>query len=177
MRKVLFFLMFIFASFTYGQRLSVLGIKMGTSIEDAEKLLKERYGEYEIHRKGLTELKTYNALVGGSEFHNVSFEFQVARYETVAYTFLYYVELQKNFRSYKSAKSMFNVWEERLLDKYTVEDVKRITKPGQREQEETVFFKEGVCLELTYSESKGGESFWYVIISYYEDIIGQSSDY
>ena len=177
MKKVLLILMLICASCAYGQRLSVLGIEMGTDIEKAENMLKKRYGEYNVFRTGNTELNTYNALVAGSRFDIITFEFQSKRYGSVTYTFLSHIELQKAFNSYSSAKSLFNIWEEKLVKKYTVDDVKEFITEKQTENEVLISFKEDVWLYLFYSESKGGDYFWYVTIEYRKDFVNESNDY
>lgn len=177
MKKILIAIMLLFSTATMAQRLSVLGIEMGTSIEKAEKILNERYGEFDVYRTGNTELNIYNALVAGSRFGIITFEFQSARHGSVTYTFLSHIELQKAFNSYSSAKSLFNIWEEKLVKKYTADDVKEFITEKQTENEVLISFKEGVWLHLCYSESKGGDYFWYVVINYHEDIINESNDY
>lgn len=173
MKKVLLILMVICATCAYGQRLSVLGIEMGTGIDKAEKILKERYGEFNVYRTGNTELKVYDALVGGSEFDAISFTFQCARYGNVTYTFLSNINMQKSFIDLSNAESMFKIWEEKLRKKYTFESG-TFTKAGGYME---IYFLEGVYFQITYTESKGGEYYWYVIINYHEDIIDESNDY
>lgn len=177
MKKILIAIMLLLSTATMAQRLSVLGIEMGTSIEKAEKILNERYGEFNVYRTGNTELKVYDALLGGSEFDAISFTFQCARHGGITYTFLSHVELQKAFNSYSSAKSLFNIWEEKLVRKYTADDVREFITEKQTEKEVLISFKEDVWLHLCYSESNGGDYFWYVVINYHEDIIDESNDY
>jgi hypothetical protein len=177
MKNILIAIMLLFSTATMAQRLSVLGIEMGTSIDKAEKILKERYGEYNVFRTGNTELNIYDALVAGSWFRAINFEFQSARYGSVTYTFLSHIKLQKPFNSYSSAKSLFNIWEEKLVKKYTVGDVKEFITEKQTENDVLIYFKEDVWLQLLYSESKGGDYFWYVTIDYYEDFVDESNDY
>jgi hypothetical protein len=177
MKKILIAIMLLFSTATMAQRLSVLGIEMGTSIEKAEKILNERYGEFNVYRTGNIKLSVYDALVGGSEFSFIDFNFQCSRYGNVTYTYLSNVNLQKNFKSYSGAKAMFNNWEEKLLNKYTASDIEETTYKNQEGVGCTIWYKEGVVLVLTYLESKGGEYYWYVIINYHEDIIDESNDY
>lgn len=173
MKNILIAIMLLFSTATMAQRLSVLGIEMGTSIEKAEKILNERYGEFNVYRTGNTELKVYDALVGGSEFDAISFTFQCARYGNATYTYLSNVNLQNAFSEYSSAKSMFKIWEEKLRKKYTFESGTFTEAGGYME----IYFLEGVHFQITYTESKGGEYYWYVIINYHEDIIDESNDY
>ena len=175
--KILIAIMLLFSTATMAQRLSVLGIEMGTSIDKAEKILNERYGEFNVYRTGNIKLSVYNALVGGSEFGSIDLEFQCARYGNATYTYLSNVNLQKNFKSYSGAKVMFNNWEVKLLDKYTASNIEESFYINQEGVGYTIWYKEGVVLDLTYSESKGGEYYWYVIINYHEDIIDESNDY
>lgn len=177
MKKAILILMLICATCAYGQRLSVLGIEMGTDIETAEKVLNERYGEYKVFRTGNTELRVFDARVGGSEFRSVSFIFQCARYGNAMYTYLSEVDLQKNFHKHSDAKSMFNVWEIKLGDKYTFDKIKEYENDSGTANDIYVYYKEGVSLSLSYGTSKGGELFWYVDVYYYENIINESNDY
>lgn len=146
---------------------------MGTDIEKAENILKKRYGEYNVFRTGNTELNIYNALVAGSRFDIITFEFQCARYGNVTYTFLSNINMQKHFIDLSNAESMFKIWEEKLRKKYTFESG-TFTKAGGYTE---IYFLEGVHFQITYTESKGEEYYWYVIINYHEDIINESNDY
>lgn len=177
MKKILIAFMLLFSTATMAQRLSVLGIEMGTSIDKAEKILKERYGEFNVYRTGNVELRVYDALVGGSEFSFINFHFQCSRYGNATYTYLSNINLQKNFNSYDNAKSMFDSWEEKLDNKYTATTIKDFYYDNQEDIGFTIWYEEGVVLDLTYLESKGGEYYWYVIINYHEDIIDESNDY
>lgn len=177
MKKILIAIMLLFSAATMAQRLSVLGIEMGTSIDKAEKILNERYGESNVYRTGNVELRVYNAPVGGSEFSFITFNFQCSKYENVTYTYLSNVNLQQNFKSYSGAKVMFNNWEVKLLDKYTASNIEESFYINQEGVGYTIWYKEGVVLRLTYSESKGGEFYWYVTINYHEDTIDESNDY
>lgn len=177
MKKILIAFMLLFSTATMAQRLSVLGIEMGTSIEKAEKILNERYGEFNVYRTGNTKLKVYDALVGGSEFDAISFTFQCARYGNATYTYLSNVELQQHFKSYSGAKATFNNWMEKLCNKYTYTTIKDFCYDNQEGIGCTIWYEEGVVLDLSYGESKGGEYYWYVTINYHEDIIDESNDY
>lgn len=159
------------------QRLSVLGIEMGTSIEKAEKILNERYGEFNVYRTGNIKLSVYDALVGGSEFASIVLEFQCARYGNATYTYLCDVDMQKNFSEYSSAKSMFNTWEGKLAAKYTIEDIQEYKNNGGVHDDIVIYYKEGLMLVLSYGESKGGDMFWYVHVNYHENFVDESNDY
>lgn len=171
MKKVLLILMVICASCAYGQRLSVLGIEMGTSIEHAEKVLRTRFGEYNVYRKGTVELTTYDATVGGSEWRNVIFEFQNKYASEGVYSYLSKVELSKNFDKKEYAVARFNNWAEKLGNKYTkhwdyFEDKNWV-----------IIYEEGVQLDMSYSLSQGGDYFWYVTIEYSKNFVDESNDY
>lgn len=177
MKNILIAITLLFSTATMAQRLSVLGIEMGTSIEKAEKILNERYGEFNVYRAGNIKLSVYDALVGGSEFASIVLEFQCARYGNATYTYLCDVDMQQYFKSYSGAKAMFYNWMEKLCNKYTSTTIKDFYYDNQEDIGCTIWYEEGVVLDLTYSESKGGEYYWYVIINYHEDIIDESNEY
>lgn len=163
--------MLLFSTATMAQRLSVLGIEMGTSIEQAEIVLRTRFGEYNVYRKGTVELTTYDANVGGSEWQNVTFEFQNKYASEGVYSYLSKVELSKNFDKKEYAVARFNNWAEKLGNKYT--------KSWDYFEDKywVIIYEEGVALHLDYGESKGGDFYWYVHVTYHEDIIDESNDY
>lgn len=173
MKKILIAIMLLFSTATMAQRLSVLGIEMGTGIGKAERILNERYGEFNVYRTGYTELNVYDALVGGTEFSSINFKFQYERRGDEIYTYLYFVDMQDHFNSYDNAKSMFNSWKEKLGNKYTEDSY-------YDNQEGTgfgIWYEEGVSLHLSYGESKGGEYYWYVHVDYHKNFIDGSNDY
>jgi hypothetical protein len=157
------------------QRLSVLGIEMGTSIDKAEKILRKRYGGFKVYRTDNVKLSVYSALVGGSEFRSIDFEFQCDGNAT--YTYLCDVTMQKDFREYSSAKSMFNTWDRKLGAKYTIEDIQKYKNNGGVHDDIAIYYKEGLMLVLSYGESKGGDMFWYVHVKYHENFVDESNDY
>lgn len=171
MKKVLLILMVICASCAYGQRLSVLGIEMGASIEQAEKVLRTRFGEYNVHRKGTVELTTFDANVGGSEWQNVTFEFQNKYASEGVYSYLSKVVLSKNFDKKEYAVARFNNWAEKLGNKYTKD------WDYSEDGDQVIIYKEGVRLDMFYSQSKGGDYFWYVTIEYSKNFVDESNDF
>lgn len=177
MKKILFAIMLLLSTATMAQRLSVLGIEMGTGIGKAERILNERFGMQNVFRTGGIQLMVGNSTVAGSEFHSITFDFQFSRHEDATYTYLSNVKLQQYFKSYSGAKAMFNNWEEKLDNKYTATTIKDFYYDNQEGIGCTIWYEEGVVLDLTYTVSKGGEYYWYVIITYHEDIIDESNDY
>lgn len=171
MKKVLLILMLICANCTYGQRLSVLGIEMGASIEQAEKVLRTRFGEYNVYRKGTVELTTYDANVGGSEWQSVIFQFQNKYASEGVYSYLSKVELSKNFDKREYAVTRFNNWAEKLGNKYT--------KSWDYFEDKywVIVYDEGVRLDMIYSRSNGGDYFWYVTIEYSKNFVDESNDF
>lgn len=163
--------MLLFSTATMAQRLSVLGIEMGTSIEHAEIILRTRFGEYNVYRKGTVELTTYDANVGGSEWQNVTFEFQNKYASEGVYSYLSKVELSKNFDKKENAMARFNTWAAKLGHKYTKE------WDYSEDGDQIIIYNEGVQLEMFYSQSKGGDYFWYVTIEYSKNFIDESNDY
>lgn len=177
MKKILIAFMLLLSTTTMAQRLSVLGIEMGTGIGKAERILNERFGEFNVHRTGYTELGVYNALVGGTKFSSVDFEFQYERRGDEIYTYLYFVDMQNHFNSYDNAKSMFNSWEEKLGNKYTATTIKDFYYDNQEDIGFTIWYEEGVALHLSYGKSKGGDFYWYVHVTYHQNFIDESNDY
>jgi hypothetical protein len=171
MKKVLIAIMLLLSTATMAQRLSVLGIEMGTSIEQAEKVLRTRFGEYNVYRKGTVELTTYNANVGGSEWQSVIFQFQNKYASEGVYSYLSKVELSKNFDEKEYAVARFNNWAEKLGNKYTKD------WDYSEDGDQIIIYKEGVLLGMEYSKSNGGDYFWYVTIEYRKNFVDESNDF
>ena len=172
MKKVLFVLMLLFSMSTMAQKLSVLGIEMGTSIEYGERILKTRFGEFNVYRKGTVELSTYYANIGGDEWHFVSFEYQNKYSSERVYSYLSRISFSSNFSDRGDAQRRFDYWKNLLLNKYTY-----FFDEKNNENDYTVFYKEGIWLNINYGKSNGGDYFWYVTITYHEDFVDESNDY
>ena len=163
--------MLLFSTLTMAQRLSVLGIEMGTGIDEAERRLSQRFGEYNVYRKGTVELTTYDVSVGGSEWKSVKFQFQNKYASEGVYSYLSKVELSKNFDKKEYAVTRFNKWAEKLGNKYTKD------WDCSENGDQIIIYNEGVQLEMFYSQSKGGDYFWYVTIEYSKNFVDESNDY
>lgn len=171
MKKILLAIMLLFSTTAMAQRLSVLGIEMGSSIEYAEKVLRTRFGEYNVHRKGTVELTTYDANVGGSEWQSVTFQFQNKYASEGVYSYLSKVELSKNFDKKEYAVARFNNWAQKLGHKYTKD------WDYSEDGDQIIVYDEGVRLEMFYAQSNGGDYFWYTLITYSKNFVDESNDF
>lgn len=201
MKKILIVIMLLFSTATMAQRLSVLGIEMGTGIDEVERRLSQRFGEYEVYRTGNVELCCYDKKVGGVNFDHILFEFQNEQREREIISYLSSVVLSSHFTSQTSAEEFFFYWHDKLWTKYggVIDNNLReifgesYTERGDEPKKEAIVEsvengKKALCAgygspgraiisTMEYGPSKGGDYFWFVTINFITNFIDESNDY
>ena len=171
MKKTLLILMLICATCAYGQRLSVLGIEMGSSYENAEKILDIRFGKENIAKVPYKELGLIKPRIGGYEWDVARFLFQSEVVESTRHTCLSRFHASKSFKDdMDEAKFFYQRWSENLDTKYVCSRIE------ESEDGKTLTFwytkNEDIALTLTLFHGE-----YFVQLDYFDNTINESNDY
>lgn len=171
MKKILLILMLICANCAYSQRLSVLGIEMGSSYENAEKILDIRFGKENVVRFPYKELGLVKPRIGGYEWDVARFLFQSEVVKSTRHTCLSHFHASKSFEDDVDEATFFcERWNENLYAKYVCSRIEE-SEDGKTL---TLWYTENEDIALTLTLYHGK---YFVELDYFDNTIDNSNDY
>jgi hypothetical protein len=171
MKKVLIAIMLLLSTATMAQRLSVLGIEMGSSYENAEKILDIRFGKKNVVRYPYKELGLIKPRIGGYEWDMAQFLFQSEVVKSTRHTCLSRFHASKSFEDDRDeAESFYLRWNENLYAKYVC---RRMLKSKDGETL-IVWYTENEDIALTFTLHNGK---YFVQLDYFDNTIDESNDF
>lgn len=171
MKNILIAIMLLFSTATMAQRLSVLGIEMGSSYENAEKILDIRFGKENVARFPYKELGLIKPRIGGYEWDMARFLFQSEVVKSTRHTSLSHFHASKSFKDdMDKAKLFCQRWGENLYAKYVCSRIEE-SEDGKTL---TVWYTENEDIALTLTLFHGE---YFVQLDYFDNTIDESNDY
>lgn len=166
MRLIILHLLLFVSVFCYAQKVQskFFGYGLGSKMYHMQQAMEaEGYVNFKDNENLLS---AYDVSFGGLTWPIVEFEYYKDQF--------YHVYFSKNYKSKSDALFMFNSLKQRLKEKYKGICWEKKNDLGVSELMANDDVR-SMFLNLSYSMSKGGEMYYYLTLSYYENYIWDKS--